>query len=268
MSIGRRMRARVAGSAAVVIAVVGAVTGCTDDDSTVPSDPAALVGNTYLSSQVNGPQIPGGGPLVLAFTKGQLSANAGCNGHGGSVAFDGDTMTTGNLVGTMMACPPPRDGADRWVSNLLGSPLTWHLDDQTLTLSRGDQQVTLVERQNRPVVGTRWQVTALVADDAVSTSAALRKSEPYFEIADDGRLSGSTGCNRMTGTAQVDGDRITFSPIATTRIACDPETTEVERTVLAALDGAATVEVDGDDMSLTNVAHGDVGLRLKAADGS
>ena len=247
-----------------VLAAVAVSTGCADADSTPSSNPDDLVGQTYLSTKVTGPAIPGGGPLVLRFTKGSLSANAGCNGHGGSVSFDGDTMTTGKLMGTMMACPPPRDGTDRWISALFSEPLTWKLAGSELVLSRGEQSVTLTRQENRPVVGTRWQVTSLVKHEAVSSSVLLEQRKPYFRIGDDGRLSGNDGCNALMGSAKVDGDTVAFSPVATTRKACDPETTELSRTILAALNGEATVKVDGDDMSLTNVADGNVGLRLTA----
>lgn len=265
MIIGRRTRWRVLAAMGAIVAGTSILAGCGDRSTTPDADPAKLVGKTYLSTEVQGPQIPGGGPLLLAFGKGTISANAGCNGHGGAVAFTGGVLTTGNLVGTMMACPPPRDGADRWVTDLFGSPLSWHLDGTTLTLQRGDRKVTLAERRERPVVGTRWRVSALVTDAAVSTSAALENSKPYFEIAGDGAFAGSTGCNRMTGRARVDGDRIHLSPIATTRRACDPETADVERTVLAALRDEVIVEVDGDEMRLTNAANSAVGLRLTAS---
>ncbi|ALG86812.1 META domain-containing protein [Gordonia phthalatica] len=262
----RRSRARstIVGLTAAVVAASTVVAGCSDADPAASSDPADLVGNTYLSTEVTGPAIPGGGPLVLGFTKGSLSANAGCNGHGGSVAFDGGTMTAGRLMGTMMACPPPRDGTDRWVSDLFAAPLTWQLTGTELVLSRGDQKVVLQERTNRPVVGTRWQVTSLVKHDAVSSSVILEQRKPFFRIDADGKLTGNDGCNAMTGSAKVDGTTVEFSPIATTRKACDPETAEIERAVLAALNGKTTVKVDGDDMSLTNAADGNVGLRLTA----
>ncbi|MBM7368954.1 META domain-containing protein [Gordonia hydrophobica] len=259
-----RRRAAVGGVAAAVLLAATVLTGCSDADADVSSDPADLVGKTFLSTDGTTPAVPGGGPLVLAFTPGHLSANAGCNGHGGTVVFDGDTMTAGRLMGTMMACPPPRDGADRWVSDLFGAPLTWRLDGAELHLSRGDRAVVLTERVNRPIVGTHWRVTALVKHEAVSSSAVLDERKPFFQIATDGTLSGNTGCNAMTGSATVDDDTIDFAPIATTRKACAAEITEIERTVLAALRGETTVKVDGDSLALTNVADGNLGLRLTA----
>lgn len=266
------LRPGIIGFGVLVLMAVTALTSCSDDPSDTPPDPAKLIGKTYLSESVDGPQIPGGGPLILGFAQNEvdgstnLSANAGCNGHGGTVTFDGDTMTTGNLLGTMMACPPPREHTDQWVAKLFGAPLTWKLDGTTLTLSRDNQKVTLVEREDRPVIGTRWQVTALVSKQSVTRSDVLDERKPYFTIASDGQLTGTTGCNSMRGTAKVSPGQIEFSPIATTRMACDPEATQIEQTILAAMTGTATVTVDGKDMKLTNVADPSVGLRLTAQD--
>ncbi|WP_290852096.1 META domain-containing protein [Gordonia sp. (in: high G+C Gram-positive bacteria)] len=271
MSIGpriphpaRRPRRRVGSALVGAVLVASTLAGCSDSDAETPTDPADLSGHTYLSNTVIGAPIPGGGPLVLSFDKNRMSANAGCNGHGGEVTFDGDTMTPGPLAGTMMACAPPHDETDRWVADLFGAPLTWHLDGTELTLSRGDQRVLLTEQQNRPITETRWQVTALVKNAGVTSSTVLEQRKPFFRIGTDGKLTGNTGCNSMTGTATVTGDVVDFSGIATTRMACEPEVAEVEQTVLAALNGPATVTVDGDEMSLTNRADGSVGLRLTA----
>lgn len=272
MSIGLRRprparRPRQRTGVAVVAAALAAtaLTGCSDSDAQTPADPAELSGHTYLSTTVIGAPIPGDGPLVLSFDKNRMSANAGCNGHGGEVMFDGDIMTAGDLAGTMMACAPPRDQTDRWVTELFSAPLAWRLNGTELTLSRGDQRIVLSEQQNRPVVGTRWQVTALVENSGVSTSVVLEERKPFILIDAGGELTGNTGCNTMTGSAKVTGDLVDFSPIGTTRMACEPEVAKIEQTILSALNGTAVVAVDGDEMSLTNqAADGGVGLRLTA----
>ena len=56
---------------------------------------------------------------------------------------------------------------------------------------------------------------------------------------------------------------ITFGPIATTRMACDEPTMEVEAHVLDVLQGTVTYEIEADVLTLTN---GDLGLTYRAAD--
>ena len=42
----------------------------------------------------------------------------------------------------------------------------------------------------------------------------------------DGSVSGSAGVNRFSGTARLDGDRLTLGPLRTTRMAGSPEAME------------------------------------------
>ncbi len=52
----------------------------------------------------------------------------------------------------------------------------------------------------------------------------------------ESRLSGSTGCNRILGTFRLDELELTFSPEATTRMACPEPADEVEAGILQILD--------------------------------
>ncbi|MBF8963081.1 copper resistance protein NlpE N-terminal domain-containing protein [Pontibacter sp. FD36] len=60
------------------------------------------------------------------------------------------------------------------------------------------------------------------------------QNQPTLDISlAEGRVSGSTGCNRITGTLEPIADRINFGPIAATRMAC-PDM-EVENQMLKLL---------------------------------
>ncbi|MGO3326159.1 META domain-containing protein [Gordonia sp. (in: high G+C Gram-positive bacteria)] len=258
---------RVAATGAALVAALSACNSGPGGTADSENDPGRLVGKTYVSDDATDAIVPGGGPFVLSFgPQNRISANAGCNGHGGTVEFDGATMSAGPLMGTMMACPPPRDTADKWVSDLFDSPLTWALDGRRLTLSRGDLEVRLDQRVDRAVAGTNWRVKSLIAANGVTTSRVLEEIAPTVTIGAEGTLRGFTGCNRMTGEATVAGSRptqkVTFGPIATTRKACPGEAGDIERAVLAVLSGEATATVDGDRMRLTNVADPSIGLEL------
>ncbi|TDO07718.1 heat shock protein HslJ [Halomonas ventosae] len=71
-------------------------------------------------------------------------------------------------------------------------------------------------RLEGPVVDQRWNLLL------VGTSERLEMPErPHFVIDRNGRVSGSDGCNRLTGRAALgDNNRIAFSELATTRRAC------------------------------------------------
>ena len=69
---------------------------------------------------------------------------------------------------------------------------------------------------------------------------------------DNGHLSGYSGCNRYVGGYTLDGDRLTVGPIATTRMACEPEAMEAETAFLAALGAAARLVVSDGELVLSD----------------
>lgn len=62
--------------------------------------------------------------------------------------------------------------------------------------------------------------------------------ETDLEIAEDGTISSSGGCNRVMGSAQIDGQDIAFGQLAATRMSCPPAVMAQERGFLAALSEA------------------------------
>ena len=76
-----------------------------------------------------------------------------------------------------------------------------------------------------------------------------------------GRLSGSGGCNRITGSYQLDGDRLTFGPIASTRMAC-PEAMDQEQAFLKALAAVRSYRIPGGTLELLDGSN--VVARLRA----
>ncbi|WP_228533358.1 META domain-containing protein [Nocardia sp. BSTN01] len=131
------------------LAVLAAGVACSSGNDSTPMDstPATPVGHTYVSTDVQGPRIPGDGPLRLTFTEGRLSATAGCNTLMGSADLTGNALHTGPLAGTRMACVGDRAGADEWATSLLQATPAWSLDGTTLTLKTADRAVTLRESE-------------------------------------------------------------------------------------------------------------------------
>jgi heat shock protein HslJ/membrane-bound inhibitor of C-type lysozyme len=63
-----------------------------------------------------------------------------------------------------------------------------------------------------------------------------------IRFADDGRVSGRSGCNAFTGPFRLTGEALGLGPLAATRRLCPPDRMAVEERVLAAL--ALTVGFD------------------------
>jgi heat shock protein HslJ len=80
----------------------------------------------------------------------------------------------------------------------------------------------------------------------------------------DGRVAGSTGCNRFTATYTAQDRDLSIGPVATTLMTCLPEREAIERAMTTGLAAAVHQEVVGDTLELTDAA-GAVTLRLRAA---
>jgi heat shock protein HslJ len=81
--------------------------------------------------------------------------------------------------------------------------------------------------------------------------------------AEGNRVSGSTGCNRFTGTFTRTGASLRFSPLATTKMACPPTLDAQERAFLAALQATTALHLAGNTLELKD-ASGTVRMRLEA----
>ena len=74
-------------------------------------------------------------------------------------------------------------------------------------------------------------VPLLIDGQPVPEDAGLSLSVTF-----DGKVSGTTGCNRFAGTAGMDAGELTFEPLAVTEMAClDPERMAREAAYLKAL---------------------------------
>ncbi|WP_410872271.1 META domain-containing protein [Nocardia sp. A7] len=249
------------------LAILGtAAAGCGSTEKDPVDNTATPMGHTYISTEVVGDTIPGGGPMTLTFTDGRISANSGCNSAGGTVDLSNHVLRTSSLAGTLMACPGERGRADAWQHDFLDSEPTWRLDGDRLTLTGRSVTVHLTDKKivspDKPLTGTAWVVTTMLTPDAQIRSTALDEASPTLTIGEGGTVNGTTGCNRMTGTAGVGpGETVTFA-VATTEMMCPPEVMEVEQNVLRALDGKTTATVDADTLTLRN--DNGYGLILRA----
>lgn len=69
------------------------------------------------------------------------------------------------------------------------------------------------------------------------------ESMAFVQFRSEGRLSGSSGCNRLFAEYQADSRGTIFiGPVATTRMICDELVMEQERALAAALENARSYQ--------------------------
>jgi heat shock protein HslJ len=81
-----------------------------------------------------------------------------------------------------------------------------------------------------------WRIDLI---DGAETSPSGAGDFPVLTILEDGRLAGSSGCNRFMGRITVrPGGRVEIGPIASTRMACPEPLMAQERALFDALEAA------------------------------
>ncbi|MPY67659.1 META domain-containing protein [Deinococcus sp. SDU3-2] len=150
------------------------------------------------------------------------SGSTGCNTYRGAYASRSDVLRFGPLATTRRACPAALEGQETRFLNLMRQVTGYQLSGQTLTLFAGARDRLIFRAgsavttpENTVSLNGGWQLAGGTALTPVAGSV------PSLTLAGN-RVSGSAGCNRLTGGVEVQGSRITFGPLATTRMACAP----------------------------------------------
>ncbi len=118
---------------------------------------------------------------------------------------------------------------------------------------------------NRSLEGTYWKATEL-AGKPTPTEDAKREAHLVFQAG--GRVSGSDGCNRITGTYDLKGTAVTFGQMAGTLMACIDSSAEVERAFRNALKSASRMTIAGDRLDLFDATGNRVGSFTASAQAS
>lgn len=220
-----------------------------------------LSSRTFISETVSGSNpLPGGGPITMSFgPTNSVSINAGCNRMRSTVSLAKGRFTVKQpMASTMKLCPGLALGADQWMVWFLKQNPVWRLDGANLVLSTGDVRVRLVDRveaADRPLLGTKWTVTAFLNRGAVVTPDTLGKVRPVLRF-NDFQVSGYTGCNTLNGPAVPVTSMMVFGPMLTSGRPCSPSKRQVEQKILGTLFSLQNYEVDGKKLTIVN-ATGD-----------
>lgn len=74
----------------------------------------------------------------IEFKDGQMSGNVGCNGFGGEYDVDGDTITFGPIMSTMMFCEGPVGEQEKWALAVFQESATFVIDGDQITITAPD----------------------------------------------------------------------------------------------------------------------------------
>lgn len=94
------------------------------------------------------------------------------------------------------------------------------------------------------LVGTEWRLESLGGREVPAASAAT------LSFPESGRVAGNASCNRFFGTYTQTGQKISFSQMGSTRMACIGPAADQEGRYLAALQKATAFEVEGSRLTI------------------
>jgi heat shock protein HslJ len=90
------------------------------------------------------------------------------------------------------------------------------------------------------LTGAEWLLTDLPGTTVILTSKAS------FSVLENGHAAGNGSCNRFAGSVEINGSKIKFGPVASTRMACGDEAlTTQEAQFLKFLSAANHFELHG-----------------------
>jgi putative lipoprotein len=131
---------------------------------------------------------------------------------------------------------------------------------QVLTLGHGSEIAMMMLRRvstppaaapatgsDAPLRETYWKLVQL-GEKPVTASDQQREANLIFHT-DQNRVTGSGGCNRLTGSYTLEGHTLRFGGVASTRMAC-MQGMETETAFLAALQEVSTWRTTGQQLDL------------------
>jgi uncharacterized lipoprotein YbaY/heat shock protein HslJ len=108
---------------------------------------------------------------------------------------------------------------------------------------------------------TYWKLASLRGRPVPPVANQQREPHLILQPAQK-RVAGSGGCNRLMGSYTLEGERLSFSQMAGTRMAC-PQGMDTERAFLDGLAAAARWQIDSQRLELLD-AQGDVVAEFEA----
>lgn len=205
--------------------------------------------------------LPGTALTLELAADGGIAGFAGCNRYFGRLDADG---APGPLGSTMMACPPEIMGQERSFLDLLQQVDRFQESDGRLLAIGDGVVVAIFEPIAQDPRGATWRLVGM-HDGAEAFSSVSGNAVVSAHFDEQGRLGGSSGCNRYSASCHIEGTGLVVGQPAATRMSCpDPEVMDIERRFLAWLPKVASFRIDvGRSGRVLDLVDGD-GIRILA----
>jgi heat shock protein HslJ len=201
-----------------------------------------------------------GSEITAKFEDDQVSGSAGCNQYFGAYTSEEDTLTITVIGYTEMYCEPEEsmEQEGEYIS-ALESADSYHVVGDRLEISNDNDEIILVfeAAESTTLINTPWKLN-LLDDGEGKVISTIAGTEVTLVLADDGTLSGSSGCNTYNGAYEINGEQIAIGPIASTMMSCSEPNMimEQEFAYLQMLETVTLYQIKGNGLELVNDAKG------------
>ena len=203
------------------------------------------------------PAVDGVNAGLTFSSDGKVSGTSGCNGLGGDYSVEGDKITFGEFVSTLMACDEPVMVQEDAAHKVMTGTATYKIEGDTLTITN-DDMVLILTRDTlstaEPVTPTTligtWNLDSYGTTSTVSS--ALADVTANLTFSEDGMVTGTSGCNEFGGKFVVEAEQITFQEVVSTLKLCDSTIMGQEEAMQQVLTETASYTIEGNTLTLTN----------------
>ncbi|MEU6844158.1 META domain-containing protein [Streptomyces sp. NPDC046716] len=246
--------------AALPVAGLATVTACGNEKAPgsvkVGGAPVTGVHWTVRSMTVDGTTTKAPSGTYLEFVSDRrVRGNYGCNRFDAKATVTDGGVALGRSNTTKMYCEDKKQRAfEKSLARALADENTVKTsgdDHGRLTLTGPDgATISLVKQRDARLVGTKWTVTGLGADDGVQPLPKAAEGRARLVFAKEGTVSARLGCNSGDAKATVGDGHITFGPLTSTKMGCVGEASDVEQTMRSVLKGRTSYDIQGDTLTV------------------
>lgn len=221
--------------------------------SSFPLEGTYWVLQSYLDSQGNTQTALADIQVDAIFEEGRVSGTDGCNLYSAGYELSGNKLSIQPGMSTLMACEESIMDQAQQFQNALASASSFRINGDVLEILNADGKAVLVFKTpgELSLSGTSW-VAISYNNGKQAVVSVLADTEITAVFGEDGKLTGTAGCNNYSAGYTVDGKSIQISPAATTRMMCQtPEgVMDQEFLYINAIQAAATYELRGGSLTL------------------
>jgi small conductance mechanosensitive channel len=227
-----------------------------------------LVGKTWTLVSLQDQDLSAKPAVTVRFDDdGRLSGANGCTSYEATYAItDGVLQVSGELGDVQLGCPEALMTRANAYVVALGRATAFTIDDGRLSLrDDSDAETAGFEPYSQILSANAWHVTAYNNGENAMVDV-LDSIQITMNFGDEGRLTGSAGCNDYFADFEAGDETVTVAaPGATRRMCADPTgIMEQETLFLAALASAAEFRLIGNALTIRR-ADGELVLTMAFA---